>query len=239
MKDLGKTIKELRIKSGLTQQEFADKLNVSDKTISSYENNRTCPDINTLFKISNILDTNLYSLIDTDYFNKDNLEIEVKIKSDNTLTNRIESLLKEQAKFIETVHEQDTYFIPNTNFDNQWLRIRIENGKSILTYKKKIIDKCCEELETLFDNNGNLEKTLINLGFNKKGIIDKQRSKYLYDNKYEISLDNVKDIGLFIEIEVKRIDKDKIIEYANLLQLLRYLNIDINLIDDKRYYDYL
>ena len=96
-----------------------------------------------------------------------------------------------------------------------------------------------EELETLFDNNGNLEKTLINLGFNKKGIIDKQRSKYLYDNKYEISLDNVKDIGLFIEIEVKRIDKDKIIEYANLLQLLRYLNIDINLIDDKRYYDYL
>ena len=103
--------------------------------------------------------------------------------------------------------------------------------------KKNIGCEMCDYKDICFMNNGNLEKTLINLGFNKKGIIDKQRSKYLYDNKYEISLDNVKDIGLFIEIEVKRIDKDKIIEYANLLQLLRYLNIDINLIDDKRYYE--
>ena len=54
MNNLGQKIKEQRIKKGLTQQEFAELLYVSDKTISSYECNRTVPDINMLFKISNI-----------------------------------------------------------------------------------------------------------------------------------------------------------------------------------------
>ena len=73
MNNLGQKIKEQRIKKGLTQQEFAELLYVSDKTISSYECNRTVPDINMLFKISNILDINLYNLIDNNFNSLDNL----------------------------------------------------------------------------------------------------------------------------------------------------------------------
>lgn len=94
MNDLGEKIKKQRIKKGLTQQDLAELLYVSDKTISSYECGRTVPDINTLFKISNILDTNLYNLIDTNFNNLDNLEIEVKLKVNISELDRIKNIIK-------------------------------------------------------------------------------------------------------------------------------------------------
>ncbi|WP_238786633.1 helix-turn-helix transcriptional regulator [Vagococcus coleopterorum] len=39
--DIGKKIKSERQARGLTQQQLAEKLNVSDKTISSWETGRT------------------------------------------------------------------------------------------------------------------------------------------------------------------------------------------------------
>ena len=128
MNNLGQKIKEQRIKKGLTQQEFAELLYVSDKTISSYECNRTVPDINMLFKISNILDINLYNLIDNNFNSLDNLEIEVKLKVNISDFNRI----------ITKIKQIDKYYIPKyRNFNYEWLRVRNEENKCILTYKKK------------------------------------------------------------------------------------------------------
>ena len=63
MTNIGEKIKEVRIKNNLTQQELADKLFVSDKTISSYESGRTLPDINTLIDISKILNVSIVNFI--------------------------------------------------------------------------------------------------------------------------------------------------------------------------------
>ena len=136
MNNLGKKIKEERIKKGLTQQEFADLLYVSDKTISSYECGRTIPDINTLFKISNILDVNLYSLIDTNLNNLNNLEIEVKLKVSMQEFNRIKNIIKKDDSSIFKCNMIDHYYVPTyKEFNNEWFRIRNENNKYILTYK--------------------------------------------------------------------------------------------------------
>jgi len=43
--DIGRTIKKLRIKDGITQQQLADRLNVSMQTISRWETSVTYPDI--------------------------------------------------------------------------------------------------------------------------------------------------------------------------------------------------
>ena len=43
---LGERLQELRKDHGLSQQDLADKLNVSIHTISSYERNRSVPDDN-------------------------------------------------------------------------------------------------------------------------------------------------------------------------------------------------
>ena len=61
MSNIGEKIKKQRILNNISQQELADLLFVSNKTISSWENERTVPDIDTLFKISNILKISLYS----------------------------------------------------------------------------------------------------------------------------------------------------------------------------------
>ena len=46
MDTLGKRISKYRIKNNLSQSQLADLLFVSDKTISSQENDRTLPDLN-------------------------------------------------------------------------------------------------------------------------------------------------------------------------------------------------
>ena len=46
-------------------------------------------------------------------------------------------------------------------------------------------------------------------------------------------------MGNFVEIEVKKIAKDNESEIKELIELLKSLKIDINLIESKRYFDYL
>lgn len=54
-------------------------------------------------------------------------------------------------------------------------------------------------------------------------------------NKYEVALDFVKDLGYFIEIEVKKYDKTSIEEYDLLLKLAKKLQLNLNNIDKRGY----
>lgn len=49
--ELGNKIKELRIKSNLTQNELAEKLNITQASLSSYETGTKKPTLETLMKI--------------------------------------------------------------------------------------------------------------------------------------------------------------------------------------------
>lgn len=91
-----------------------------------------------LFKISNILDINLYNLIDNNFNSLDNLEIEVKLKVNISDFNRIKGIIKNQNSNITKIKQIDKYYIPKyRNFNYEWLRVRNEENKCILTYKKK------------------------------------------------------------------------------------------------------
>lgn len=61
-------LKQLRIKKGLTQVEFAKKFNISSGTIAMWETGKRTPDVETLKKIANFFDVTL------DYLLFDNLE---------------------------------------------------------------------------------------------------------------------------------------------------------------------
>lgn len=54
---LGKRIQKLRTAKGFTQEELAQKLFLSSKTISSWEQDRTLPSLNVIVLLSEILDT--------------------------------------------------------------------------------------------------------------------------------------------------------------------------------------
>lgn len=237
MESLGEKIKNIRISNNLKQSELADILHISEKTISSWENNRTTPDLNMIYKISNYFKKSFYYLISDDYINLNNNEIEIKLKVDKSEYERILNLVKNTAKYKNTVKQTDTYY--SLKDKNSWLRTRNENGKCIFNLKKKINNSHYEKYDVLIDNLNNLNKILQELNVNELGTIVKERTTYVYKNKYEFSFDNVESIGLFIEIEViNQIDNFEKDTY-NLLNLMKELKIDLNMIERRKYIDYL
>lgn len=98
--NLGNKILNLRKEKGLTQQELADKLFVTDKTISSWESDRTEPDLEMLIKLSEILETSVGNLLYSDN-EKNDIETEIKVKLSKEEFERIEKFMKSKAKFLK------------------------------------------------------------------------------------------------------------------------------------------
>ena len=60
---LGEKIKELRKNKGILQKELADRLSVGKSTVAMWETNKREPDIDTVMKISEILDVSVDELL--------------------------------------------------------------------------------------------------------------------------------------------------------------------------------
>ncbi len=63
MRDIGKNIKDLRIRKNMTQDGLAEQLFVTRQTVSNYETGKSRPDIDMLMKIAEVLDTDIHHLL--------------------------------------------------------------------------------------------------------------------------------------------------------------------------------
>lgn len=235
MINISKRIKELRIENKLTQAELADKLFVSDKTISSWEAGRTEPDLNMLSDICKALNVNFFSLVGNEY-NTNNIEIELKIATSEKEQNRILDLIKNDSKFILEEQQDATYYkLSHRKMNNEWLRIRKENNNYVLNYKKKNEKDFIEEYEVSIDNIDNLKAIFLNIGIQESIKVNKHRISYLYKDKYEFSFDNVEYLGRYVEIELKKQEYSNEVEIERLINLMRDLSININSIETRRY----
>ena len=240
MTNLGEKIKNIRITNNLKQSELAKMLFVSEKTISSWENNRTVPDLNMIYKISDYFKKSFYCLINDELDTENTNEIEIKLKVNEEEYSRILNIIKNNSVNKRNVNQIDTYYtLINKKLNQEWLRIRNENGKYIFNYKKKIDNSHYEKYDVLIDNFNNLNIILNTLGSKQIGTINKNRTIYIYKDKYEFSFDIVKDIGIFIEIELINKSNDFEKDFFDLLNLLEDLKIDLNIVDRKKYIDYL
>ena len=68
----GKTIKELREKRKLTQKELAEKISVSDKTISKWETGKGLPDIAIIEELAKALGVSIAELLTGDLRENEN-----------------------------------------------------------------------------------------------------------------------------------------------------------------------
>ena len=64
--ELGQRIKDCRTEKGMTQEELADRIYVSRQTISSWENDKSYPDIQSLLLLSNLFEVSLDQLVKGD-----------------------------------------------------------------------------------------------------------------------------------------------------------------------------
>ncbi len=179
-----------------------------------------------------------------------NIEIEIRILLDEAEFKRVKQGLGKIAKFVKTSHQIDEYFnAPHRNFlsfkfPNEWLSIRNRDGKVILNYKhfypeNMEITTHCDEFETEVKDEKSLRSILGSLDFKPLMTIEKEREYYVYNDEFEIVMDNVKELGFFIEIEsLKNFGsheetKNKLIDFA------RQLKIDVSNAEPRGYIENL
>lgn len=76
-------LKNCRKQSGYTQEEIAEKINVSRQTISNWETGKTLPDIYNLISLSDLYNISLDKLIKGDATMIKNLKLEQSLKERN------------------------------------------------------------------------------------------------------------------------------------------------------------
>lgn len=126
MNDLGNKIARKRKDIGLTQIEFAEKLNVTRQTVSRWEAGTVMPDIDKISDIAEILE------VSCDYLLRD----DVTDEKDNTPkgVSRVLSALKGKRvklNFFEDESDIDLYNKECVieDFEGNWMRISFESKK--------------------------------------------------------------------------------------------------------------
>ena len=74
---IGKFLKELRNQKGLTQAQIAEKFNVSNRTISRWENGNNMPDLDILIEISDYYEVDLREILNGER-KSENMDKEMK-----------------------------------------------------------------------------------------------------------------------------------------------------------------
>lgn len=232
----GERISKLRQSKSITQKKLASKLYVTDKTISSWESNRTEPSLEMIIKLCEILECSVSYLLYGDNF-KDNIEMEIKIKLTKEEYENMNKTMKSIGKFLLQSNQQDIYYQLDYLGEeiNKLLRLRLSGNKKVLTYKIYNNIMYYEEYEVEINNSNNIMKIFDFIGLKKITEVKKERMIYSYQDKYEISLDKVDNLGYFIEIEVKGTINNYFEEYDNLLKNSENLGLNLNNIEQRRY----
>lgn len=165
-------------------------------------------------------------------------EIEVKLEIMEKDYEKYLSLLLKNGSNHTKKEQNDIYFSPKYrpffggDIEDECLRIRIMNDKYILSYKKIFFgnsddDIHLEEHESEILNLEQVIKILECLDIEKVLTLHKVRNSFIYHDIFEISLDNVFDLGYFIEIEVK----DNTLSVSDANQKLKELisSLELNL----------
>jgi transcriptional regulator with XRE-family HTH domain len=89
--EIGKQIKNLRIKLNISQDRFGKRIGLTGKTISAYETGKISPPIEVLNKISEEFEVN--------FVKKTNREIERKIEELQRSLMELQNIFKESLSF--------------------------------------------------------------------------------------------------------------------------------------------
>lgn len=81
--EIGQKLKEARMRSGFTQEDIAEKLNVSRQTISNWENEKSYPDIVNVITLSDLYSISLDDLLKGDDELMEHLEESTNVVKSN------------------------------------------------------------------------------------------------------------------------------------------------------------
>lgn len=102
-KKIGRFIAENRKAKGMTQKELAEKLNVSDKTVSRWENGNYMPDLSMLKPLSEVLGISLNELLSGEYITQENVIEKAEASIASTLEYSHRKIEKSKTKVYLTI----------------------------------------------------------------------------------------------------------------------------------------
>lgn len=85
-KTLGMMIASLRKENGMTQLELAEKMGVTDKAVSKWERDLSCPDVNTIPKLAEVFGISVDELMQ--------IKAESKDETKKDITSMVHTILK-------------------------------------------------------------------------------------------------------------------------------------------------
>jgi len=155
------------------------------------------------------------------------IEIEVKVKADLKAVEK--RLLQEGADFVNEERQIDSYYnAPDRNFaqTDEALRLRSIGKKNMLIYKGPRLDTASKSRKevTVSVTRKRTEELLSSLGFSKFGQVTKVRRNYRLGDIL-VSLDEVENLGTFMEIEALAEEKDLEFHEKRVLELLEQLGV--------------
>lgn len=219
----GKLIAELRLKKNMTQKELAEKLMVSDKTISRWENDGSLPDMEMLHEISKFFKISLTELALLRVSSKDGNEEIVQniIKEFNrkdTQKKRIIKVISISAVIIIT------FLIAVIIFTNSFNRFRVYN---VTINSKDIYPRYGTYVETKIKDSLYLNSIAIrNYIFNSKDIITVDL--YYLENNEEHLLHSYSSLD-----DIRFVNYDSYTPINDLSNYFDSLYIRITIIDSK------
>ncbi|WP_339229824.1 helix-turn-helix domain-containing protein [Oceanobacillus sp. FSL K6-2867] len=127
---LGEKLRIARMRKKLTQMEVAEKLNISNISLSAYERDKRDPDTETLKKMSELYDVSTdYLLGLTDYENK-----EAYAKK-----SKLESIFSEVVMEVQNDNDP-TIYLDEANLDEETIRLikkALKNGMKFVDEMKR------------------------------------------------------------------------------------------------------
>ena len=177
---IGKLIKKIRKDKGLTQQDLADLLNLSHKTISKWECGKGCPDISILNELCNILGISVTELLNGELGKFKNLPSYTTIIINNK-TKKLFSLL-------ESYDYKEIEALLSGNIDISNRELEKYTIKEFINRLKTLEDIGVVFEDINYDNSSYGDTVYYNISISYQNV--------LYELKYNMRYD--KEIGKYI-----------------------------------------
>ena len=226
---IGKVIAKRRKELKMTQEELANKLYVTNKTVSRWETGNYMPDLSIIVSLSNILDISTYELLTGEVSsNNSNIETETRVlfslSEEDKIINYLKGIndLSYKGKFYEKTSQ---YNHPDKNIDfyskeiDARFRVRISesenNKKCMISYKRRNANFLKEDINNEEEVEVNIDyKDYDNLNYILENVLKMElvesyeRYRYVfYNDDIEIDVD-IYPFMIAIEIENKSNNKD-------------------------------
>lgn len=130
MTQLGEKIAKKRTALGMTQTEFAEKLNVTRQTVGRWETGTVMPDIDKISDIAEILG------VSCDYLLKDSVDEENSTVSTNAVSRLLQSAEGKKVRLNFYDEEADIDLFNTdctiTAFEGNWMKVQAETKKGTI-----------------------------------------------------------------------------------------------------------